>query len=79
VYDPAAAEAYFRKHPLLLARRVATVGGYMLRFAVALLTARVDAAVMGVRHEPGVSPTRRSLAQTIAACLCMQALQLWGS
>lgn len=55
VYDPAAAEDYFKKHPLLLARRVAKVGAYLMQFASALVAAQVDAAVLGVRPEPGVS------------------------
>lgn len=50
----AEAEAYFRAHPLLVARRVAKVGAYVLRFATALLSAQVDATIMGVRTPPGV-------------------------
>lgn len=51
----AAADAYFRQHPLLVARRVAKVGAYLMRFATALVTAQVDRAIMGVRPPPGVS------------------------
>ncbi len=51
----AAAEAYFRQHPLLVARRVAKVGAYLMRFATALVSAQVDRAIMGVRPPPGVS------------------------
>lgn len=38
-----------------LRRPLAQVGAYLLRFATALLSAQVDAAVLGVKREPGVS------------------------
>ena len=55
VYDPAAAEEYFRKRPVLLASRLAKVGSYLLQFSAALVASKVDAAVLGVRPAPGVS------------------------
>lgn len=51
----AAAEAYFRQHPLVVARRVAKVGAYVMRFATALVSAQVDRVILGVRPPPGVS------------------------
>lgn len=63
VYDPAAAEDYFKKHPLLLARRVAKVGAYLMQFASALVAAQVDAAVLGVRPEPGAAAPELVLQQ----------------
>lgn len=79
-YDPAAAEEYFRARPLLVAQRVAQVGAYFLRFATALVSAQVDAAVLGVKPEPGadapalvlqglavkLGPTFVKLAQTLS-------------
>ncbi|KAL4425135.1 hypothetical protein ABPG77_008240 [Micractinium sp. CCAP 211/92] len=79
-YDPAATEAYFRARPLLVAQRVAQVGAYILRFAMALVSAQVDAVVLGVKPEPGadapalvlqglavkLGPTFVKLAQTLS-------------
>ncbi|PRW51014.1 putative aarF domain-containing kinase chloroplastic [Chlorella sorokiniana] len=79
-YDPAAAEAYFQQHPLVVARRVAKVGAYLMRFATALVTAQVDRAILGVRPPPGeeapalvlqglaakMGPTFVKLAQTLS-------------
>ncbi|KAL4447963.1 hypothetical protein ABPG75_005182 [Micractinium tetrahymenae] len=79
-YDPAAAEAYFRARPLLVAQRVAQVGAYLLRFATALVSEQVDAKVLGVKREPGAAapalvlqglavklgPTFVKLAQTLS-------------
>jgi hypothetical protein len=59
IYDPAAAESYFQRSPLLVARRVAQVGAYITRFAGSLLKAQVDATIMGVQPAAGVRRRRR--------------------
>ena len=82
IYDPAAAESYFQRTPLLVARRVAQVGAYITRFAGSLLKAQVDATIMGVQPAAGVRRRRRRRPSCrhcrwpwllAAACCCLRA------
>lgn len=43
---------------MLVARRVAQVGSYLMRWAAALVSARVDSAILGVKRPAGVSVSR---------------------
>ena len=61
VYDAAAADEYFRRHQLKVARRVVQTGAYIARFAGALTVSYVDTGASGRGRLAARAPCRLAM------------------